>query len=188
MSTRPTPNFKTVCKKARADLGEYVVDEIKLGIKTGDPEKAKKVRERMDREARVMRWMGVPIGVQGSLFDEDRRTAGDIAEEEGFSAGSDQTTPKKPPEKYGVTGENAQRWMRGFDRAQDALFKAFEKRGTPVLRSADGDTLTPKDGPHDPRIAEAEAMKEEGEDKGETDQDFGDQSEATDPLDDSVTD
>lgn len=172
-------DLRNIGKKAKADLGAHAVSLLKIAIDLRADEGPKDLQERMDREARVARWMGLPLGAQGSLFEPDRRTAGDKAEEEGFSAGSDQTTPRTPPEKYGLTGDNARRWYHGFDKAQEAIFLAMEKKGTPVLRGSD----QAPEGP-DPRIAEAEATKEEGEDEGH----IGSVDGEGDPLDDNAED
>ncbi len=114
--------FLKVCKQAKADLGDDAIDDIKdiLLIK----EDADAFKARMDRQAKVARWMALPIGAEPSLFGEDRMPAVDRAFEEGKRAGSEGEA-RRPP--YDTSVPQYARWMDGYDVGQTALMTGFKR-------------------------------------------------------------
>lgn len=61
-------------KIIKADLGAKGLQDIKDLISLSTPEGEATMKAEMERQARVMRWMGVPIGTQGGLFADADRT------------------------------------------------------------------------------------------------------------------
>jgi hypothetical protein len=61
-------------KIIKADLGAKGLQDIKDLIALATPEGEASMKAEMERQARVMRWMGVPIGSQGALFGDADRT------------------------------------------------------------------------------------------------------------------
>jgi len=129
--------FKNACKKAKAELGDGAVADIKLLIELSTDGGEQRFRDDMERQARVARWCGMPIGAQGNLFDEDRRPIEEKALEEGKAAGFD-GKDAKPPYAPGHPGYDA--WMRGWHEAQAVLASNFTKTpDAPLLRPADAE-------------------------------------------------
>jgi ribosome modulation factor len=114
--------LKNICKRVRADLGKRAVDDIKTAILLESPEGEAELKARIDSEMRVARWMGMPVGAQGSMFDEvDRTPAADRAFGEGKRAGFEGAR-RDPP--YDPSTEQHQHWLAGHSEGQAALVRA----------------------------------------------------------------
>lgn len=75
-------------KIIKSDLGATGLQDIKDIICLDTPEGEASMKAEMERKARVMRWMGCPIGSQGALFGEpDRTPIEDRAKAEGKRQG-----------------------------------------------------------------------------------------------------
>jgi ribosome modulation factor len=61
-------------KIIKADLGAKGLQDIKDLISLDTPEGEAAMKAEMERKARVMRWMNIPIGTQGGLFADADRT------------------------------------------------------------------------------------------------------------------
>lgn len=61
-------------KIIKSDLGPKGLQDIKDLIALSTPEGEAVMKAEMERQARVMRWMNIPIGSQGALFGEEDRT------------------------------------------------------------------------------------------------------------------
>lgn len=61
-------------KIIKSDLGATGLQDIKDLISLDTPEGEAAMKAGMERQARVMRWMNIPIGTQGALFGEPDRT------------------------------------------------------------------------------------------------------------------
>jgi len=61
-------------KIIKADLGQHGLAEIKAVIEGGTTEGEAAIKARIERDARVLRWLGVPIGTQMDIFPDDDRT------------------------------------------------------------------------------------------------------------------
>lgn len=61
-------------KIIKADLGAKGLQDIKDLIALSTPEGEEAMKAEMERQARVMRWMNIPIGSQGALFGDTDRT------------------------------------------------------------------------------------------------------------------
>ena len=61
-------------KIIKADLGAKGLQDIKDLIALSTPEGETAMKAEMERQAKVMRWMNIPIGTQGGLFADADRT------------------------------------------------------------------------------------------------------------------
>lgn len=120
-------------KLAKAELGTHAVDLIKDALKLGDPDGQARMKEHMERQYRVARWMGMPLGSQTDLFGPDRRTGEEVAFSLGFEHGSAGES-RKLPERYAPSSPEGQSYFKGWDKGQEAIFNIGEKRGPEVLR------------------------------------------------------
>lgn len=125
--------IKLVCKGARADLGDTAVDDIKDMIALATAEGEAKVQANIERQMKVARWMGMPMGAQSELFGEDRTPAVDRAFALGKKAGL-AGEPCQPPHSN-ETPQYA-KWMEGFHEGQAVLAKGI-KPLTPVENAAE---------------------------------------------------
>lgn len=61
-------------KIIKADLGAKGLQDIKDLITMSTPEGEAAMKAEMERQARIMRWMNIPIGTHGELFADNDRT------------------------------------------------------------------------------------------------------------------
>lgn len=109
-------DLRNECKLIKAELGADGLDTIKDMIACDTEEGEAKLRATVERQIRVARWMGLPVGLQGSLFDDiDRTPAAEKARGEGKRAGME-AKPRKPP--YDPSTEQYREWMAGYDEGQ----------------------------------------------------------------------
>lgn len=116
-------DFKNACKLAKSELKSSgmadAVDRIKLAILLETDEGDASLKERLENELRVARWMGTSVGTQFSLFDgPDRTPAVDRAFDDGKRAGLS-GEPAKPP--HSPDTEQYRRWMAGHSEGNTAL-------------------------------------------------------------------
>lgn len=135
--------LKQVCKIAKAELGATAVDDIKDLIALDTPEGEAAHKAKVDRMVKVARWMGLPVGTQGSIFDPvDRQPAEDKAHAEGKRhglAGDRQQNPHSPgTPQY-------QKYLDGFHDGQAVLAKGI--RPMPPAEADELDALDPVDSP-----------------------------------------
>lgn len=149
--------LKNVCKKAKADLGSGAMDDIKLAIELDSDEGQARLREKMEREARVARWFGMQVGTQGTLFGEDRAPRDEKIRTEGKRAGLS-GVQRIPPTHY--SQQDADHWYLGYDEGQKALRDQMKDAFVAPPTAPDGDKL---DGAFD------DALDDAGED-GESDE------------------
>lgn len=69
-------DLKNAAKLAKADLGDEAVPDIKSMIELETEEGERKFKKEVERRVRVSRWMGLPVGQNGNLFDAVDRTPG----------------------------------------------------------------------------------------------------------------
>ena len=112
--------FKNVCKQAKSELGVGAVEIIKDLIALEEPEGEELLRERVERQARAMRWAGLPLGTQldMALQEPDRTPGIDRAFDEGKQA-SMSNKPAKPP--YDPSSPQYRAWMDGYSAHQAQL-------------------------------------------------------------------
>lgn len=79
-------DFKKVCNLAKGELGKNAVRDIKASIELESEGGEAKIKERIEAEFRIARWMAVPLGAQTDLFT-DRTPAVDRATAEGLRDG-----------------------------------------------------------------------------------------------------
>lgn len=115
--------LRNFCKIIKADLGSEGLQDIKDLIVMSTPEGEASVKAKMERQARIMRWMNIPIGTQGALFGEPDRTplkerAFNDGKRQGL-AGETQSNPHhQSTEAYHAHNE-------GYEAGQDQLRKGF---------------------------------------------------------------
>ena len=110
--------LKVVCKRIKAESTK--LSDVKLAIALESPEGNNDLRERLEREMRVARWMGAPIGTQFSLLDEDRTPIDDKTRDEGKRAGlrgEPCTAPSTLP------GNLVTVWTEGWQEGQKVLME-----------------------------------------------------------------
>lgn len=111
-------DFKNVCKQAKAELGKDAVADIKDMIAFDDKAGEVAVRNEIARQAKVMRWAGLPLGAQLELqlAEPDRTPSVDRAFDEGKRA-SMENKPAKP--EYAPETEQYRSYMAGYQEDQD---------------------------------------------------------------------
>ena len=114
-------HLRNICKIAKSELGPTVIDDIKLAIEAETPEGEAAIKTRMESQVRLLRWLGLPIGEQGSLFpDVDLRPAVERARADGKRSGF-KGERCSPPHDPSIPQYNA--WMDGWQEGQSALLE-----------------------------------------------------------------
>lgn len=116
--------IKNVCKLAKSELGKSATDEIKEVIALKEPGGAEALRENIERQLKVARYVNAPVGHQFT-FTEDMRPATDQAFEAGKIqglAGGDITPP------YAPSLPQYQRWLEGWHAGQEVLTSDFRTK------------------------------------------------------------
>lgn len=121
---------KAVADLARADLGKGAVADIKDLIGAGDD---KKIKAKLDREMRIARWAGIPIGFQVDMFT-DRRPAEEKWAEEGRTAGMAGERCEPPAH---LSPSASQIWIEHWHGGQAVLMSAFSKKKAPAAEPPD---------------------------------------------------
>lgn len=113
-------------KIIKSDLGAKGLQDIKDLIALSTPEGEAAMKAEMERQARVLRWMGCPIGSQGGLFgDTDRTPIADRAFADGKRQG---LAGEKQNNPHHHTTEAAHQHDLGFAEGQTSLAqKGFSK-------------------------------------------------------------
>ncbi|MBB6306247.1 hypothetical protein [Xanthobacter tagetidis] len=109
-------DFKNACKLAKSEIGDDAVERIKYALELETEEGEAKLKARMERQAEVARWMGLPIGAQASLFGEDRTPGDERAFGEGKRAGME-GKERRPP--YDAATSQFRKWLEGYDAGQE---------------------------------------------------------------------
>lgn len=123
---------KAVADLAKADLGKGALADIKDLIAAGDE---KKIKAKLDRELRIARWSGIPIGFQVDMF-ADRRPAEEKWAEEGSTAGMAGEVCQPPAH---LSPSAVQVWIEHWHAGQAILASAFgKKRAEPSPPPDDG--------------------------------------------------
>lgn len=124
-------HFKNICKAAKAECGKNAVADIKGLIALESPEGEAALREEIERQLRIARWAGAPMGTQFQFF-EAPSPAVDQAYENGKVAGFKGETMHPP---HAPSVPQYQRWIDGWHEAQAVLGSGF--RDKLVLPDAD---------------------------------------------------
>lgn len=114
-------------EEAKTALGKTVISGFRTADSLKDEKGEKKLKDRIEQQLRIARWMGVPIGTQTDLFPEiDRTPIGDRAYTDGKMHGL-AGDPAKPP--HDPSTEAYRRWMDGHAEGNSTLaqsgFKPF---------------------------------------------------------------
>jgi len=111
-------SFKNHCKLMKAEGTK--LSEVKLAIKLQSPEGDREMRERLERETRVARWMGAPIGTQFTLLDEDRTPIDDKVRDDGKRSGLRGEPCVAPPN---LPGNLVTVYTEGWQEGQKVLME-----------------------------------------------------------------
>lgn len=112
-------------KIIKSDHGDHGLDLIKLSLKIieGDSDALEAEKEKLNGTLRIMRWEGVPLGVQGELFTAfDERPIEERAFELGRADGIAGKAMKPPIELVGNQGPAFEEYCRGWHLGQDKIF------------------------------------------------------------------
>lgn len=129
-------DLKNVCKLAKSELGDEAVADIKDMIALETEEGEAKLKAQVERQLRVAKWMGLPFGAQGDIFDKvDRQPATEKAYANGKRdglAGEPQHNPHDP--SVPQHGE----YLRGWSDGQAVLAQGIRPM-TPIETAAKPD-------------------------------------------------
>lgn len=126
-------DFKNACKQIKTDLGEYGVEQVKLGIKLREDGGKEELEAQHARNAQVAMWLGLPIGTQGDFFKADRRPRDEVAYADGFADGAAGETMNATT-FGGFETKNGQRYVDGWHAGQASINKIKELQGAPIFR------------------------------------------------------
>jgi ribosome modulation factor/uncharacterized protein (UPF0335 family) len=122
-------------KALKAELAEtYKLCKQELGYDKADikfimdleGDHAEEVVEEIIGKVKIAQFMDHPLGAQLTLLDEpDRAPIEEKAEKEGYQAGL-RGAVRNPP--YDPSGTQAQSWFIGWDRGQEEVRDAFQRR------------------------------------------------------------
>jgi ribosome modulation factor len=118
LKKRADAELKIHCRDIKSDLGAKGLADIKDLIALATPEGEVAIKAEMERQARVLRWMNIPIGTQGSLFETDRRPIAERAFAEGRRAGL-AGEPRNNP--HHETSDAYSHYVDGFREGQEIL-------------------------------------------------------------------
>jgi hypothetical protein len=129
-------DLKSVARLAKAELGEDGLANIKDMIALESEEGEKKLKAQIERQLRVAKWMNVPFGAQGALFDAvDRTPAVDKAYANGKRdglAGEPQHNPHDP------STAQYKKYLEGWQDGQAVLAQGI-RPPTPIEAAAKPD-------------------------------------------------
>ncbi len=112
-------------KIIKSDLGIEGLKNIKDLITMATPEGEEKLKAEMERQARVMRWLNIPIGTQGALFGDADRTP---ITERAYAAGKRQgLAGERHDNPHHVSTEAHTQFNEGFKEGQLILSQGFKK-------------------------------------------------------------
>jgi hypothetical protein len=119
-------------EEAKAKLGKHAVRDIRTWALLKDEKGEQKLKEKIEAQMRIARWLGLAMGTQAELFAEDRTPSVDRAYAEGKRDGlaGDPCKPDYAPEL-----EQYRRYMDGFHEGQAILAKGIN----PLADGDEGD-------------------------------------------------
>lgn len=112
-------------KIIKSDHGKHGLKMIKATIALREPETEIDVKEEADAMVRALRWAGIDVGFQGSLFDVEDQTLEERAFADGKRAGLKGDAMSAPVE-YG-TGDAFQEWCKGWHDGQAVNFGGIKQ-------------------------------------------------------------
>jgi hypothetical protein len=112
-------------KVIKADLGKHGMSQVQALIEASTPEGEAAVKERIRRDAEVLRWLGVPIGTQTDMFPVDRTPAVERAYAEGKRQGLAGESCNNP---HHHATEAHREHNRGYEDGQETMARnGFKK-------------------------------------------------------------
>jgi hypothetical protein len=150
--------LKNVCKLAKAELGDDAVASIKDALLLETDEGQAKMEAAIARQARIARWMAVPLGAQPDFFNTDMAPATDRAFDAGKAARL-QGAALKPPHDPSVPQHDS--WISGWHAGEKALNDAQRRDGEMAFGEADKALTGPFDEGEDDLAELVEAAEAE---------------------------
>lgn len=137
--------IRSLKKQIKSDLGAGGVADVELVIRLRSPEGEDALKAKIEAQARIMRWLGIPIGTQGSLFpDVDMTPSDDKAYAHGKRdglAGAARSTDYHP------ATSQSHRYSDGYDEGQAVLvatklrpLSEAEPAATTLISAAEAET------------------------------------------------
>ena len=117
MKKKADADFKNVCKKAVADLGKEVIDDIKLliDLENEEDEAKAKVSDRVQRILRIVRWQGLTLpGVQMDMFASAKSKYYEDGRRSGLKG-----EPRTPPKTLAAASSEYNDWLEGHAKGND---------------------------------------------------------------------
>ena len=121
-------DLRNIGKIIKADHGSIGLDMIKLSIKLSDGDEAVEAseKEKVIQTLKVMRWEGIPVGLQADLFTPfDERPLEERAFEAGRASGMKGEAMQPPFEMVGTQGPAFEEYVRGWQLGQQKLSSVF---------------------------------------------------------------
>lgn len=132
--------LKDVGKIIKADLGKHGMAQIKALIEGATPEGEATIRARIERDAQVLRWLGVPIGTQSDMFPTDRTPLAERSFNEGKRQGLAGSRNENP---HHQSTEAYHKHNEGYEAGQATLSQGFKQLdNTPKGSAPQGDWQT----------------------------------------------
>lgn len=133
--------LRAAYKVAKSELGSDAKAQIADALLLETDEGQAKMEAAIARQARIARWMAVPLGAQPDFFNTDMAPATDRAFDAGKAARL-QGQPMKPPHDPSVPQHDS--WLEGYHAGSRALIDA-QKRDDALVFGDGVSTLTDSD-------------------------------------------
>lgn len=115
--------LKNLEEEIKTRIGKHGVRDIRTAVQLDDPDGEERIKERIEAQMRIARWMGLPVGEQEDLFPADRTPAVDAALARGKRDGLS-GNPYKPECDPSVPQYAA--YTNGFNEGQSVLAQGFK--------------------------------------------------------------
>lgn len=126
--------LRAAYKVAKSELGSDAKAQLADALLLETDEGQAKMEAAIARQARIARWMAVPLGAQPDFFNTDMAPATDRAFDAGKAARL-QGQPLKPPHDPSV--EQYRAWSEGWHAGSDALAAADRRDDEMAFGEAD---------------------------------------------------
>ena len=137
--------LKVVAKRIKSEGTK--LSDIKLAIELEHPEASGDMRARLERELRVARWVGAPVGTQFSLLDEvDRTPIDERVRDEGKRAG---IKGEKCDAPRTLPGNLISVWVEGWQEGQAVLLARIQQQKAEDAAEFDAVAAAPPTAPLD---------------------------------------
>lgn len=115
--------LKNLEEEIKTEIGKKSIRDIRLSIQLDTPEGEERLKDKMEAQIRVAKWMGLPVGAQEDMFPEDRTPAVDASRARGKRDGLAGNAYK--PECDPSVPQHAA-YSEGFNEGQHVLAQGFK--------------------------------------------------------------